>query len=86
MGQTLPLCGQLGPTRSCQDESKEVGEVGSKRTSSRCKEVHVVRCIGLVFRLLLLLADRAVGRVYLHDMGPTLPKAVPELARSTMWM
>ena len=34
MGQKLPLCGQLGPTRSRQDESKEVGEVGSKRTSS----------------------------------------------------
>jgi hypothetical protein len=25
MGQNLPLCGQLGPTRSRQDESKEVG-------------------------------------------------------------
>jgi hypothetical protein len=36
MGQHLPLCGQLGPTRSRQGESKEVsiGGVGSKRTSS----------------------------------------------------
>ena len=40
MGQKLPLCGQLGPTRSRQDESKEVGEVGSKRTFSGCNGVH----------------------------------------------
>jgi hypothetical protein len=52
MGQNLPLCGQLGAARSRQDESKEVGGVGSKRTSSGCNGVHVVRWIGLIFRLL----------------------------------
>ena len=40
MGQNLPLCAQLGATRSRQDESEEVGEVGSKRTSSGSKGEH----------------------------------------------
>jgi hypothetical protein len=48
------LCGQLGPTRSRQDESKEVGEVGSKRTSSGCNGVHHVWWDGLISRLLPL--------------------------------
>jgi hypothetical protein len=51
MGQKLPLCGQLGAARSRQDESKEVGELGSKRTSSGCNGVHHVRWGGLIFRL-----------------------------------
>jgi hypothetical protein len=54
MGQNPPLCGQLGAARSHQDESKEVGGVGSKRTSSGCNGVHVVRWIGLIFRLLFV--------------------------------
>jgi hypothetical protein len=58
MGQNVPLaCGQLGAARSRQDEPKEVGEVGSKWTSSGCNGVHHV-CWGgggLVFRLLCLL-------------------------------
>jgi hypothetical protein len=32
--KTYPVCAQLGAARSRQDESKEVGEVGSTRTSS----------------------------------------------------
>jgi hypothetical protein len=53
MGQKLPLCGQLlGAARSRQDESKEVGDAGSKRTSSRGKEGHHVWWSGLIFRLL----------------------------------
>jgi hypothetical protein len=52
MGQALPLCGHLGAARSRQDESKEVGEVGSKRTSSGCNGVHHVWWGGLISRLL----------------------------------
>jgi hypothetical protein len=52
MGQKLPLCAQLGAMRSLQDESKEGGEVGSKRTSSRCNAVHHVCWGGLISRLL----------------------------------
>jgi hypothetical protein len=52
MGQNLPLCAQLGATRSRQDESKEVGEVGSKRSSSGSKGEHHVWWGGLIFRLL----------------------------------
>ena len=62
MGQKLPLCGQLGPTRSRQDESKEVGELGSKRTSSGCNGVHHVWWSGLIFRLL--------GRCPLSEHAP----------------
>jgi hypothetical protein len=55
--QNLPLCGQLGAARSRQDESKEVGGVGSKRTSSVLggkwgvggMSFFVVRWIGLFF-------------------------------------
>jgi hypothetical protein len=44
---------ERGTARSRQDEpSKEVGRVGSKRTSSGCNGVHVVRWVGLIFRLL----------------------------------
>ena len=57
MGQKLPLCGQLGPTRSRQDESKEVGEAGSKRTSSGGNGGHHVWWSGLIFRLLTNDAD-----------------------------
>jgi hypothetical protein len=48
MGQKLPLYGQLGATRSRQDESKEVSEVGSKRTSSGGKQGghHVCGAVG----------------------------------------
>jgi hypothetical protein len=55
MGQNLPLCGQLGlgPSRSRQYEPKEVGGVGSKRTSSGGNGGHPVWWGGLIFRLLL---------------------------------
>ena len=52
MGQKLVCFGQLGPTRSCQDESKEVHEVGSKRPSSGGNGGHHVWWSGLIFRLL----------------------------------
>jgi hypothetical protein len=44
--------GQLGAARSRQDESIELGEVGSKRPSLGCNGVHVVWCSGLIFWLL----------------------------------
>jgi hypothetical protein len=52
MGQKMVRFAALSGTRSRQDESVEVGEVGSKRPSSGCNGVHVVRWIGLIFRLL----------------------------------
>jgi hypothetical protein len=53
MGQKMDCLGHRGTVRSRQDESKEVGEVGSKRTSSGCNGVHhVVWWGGLIFRLL----------------------------------
>jgi hypothetical protein len=41
MGQKMVRFAQLGAARSHQDESMEVGEVGSKRPSSGCNGVHV---------------------------------------------
>jgi hypothetical protein len=53
MGQKIVRFGQaLGAARSRQDESIEVGEVGSKRPSLGCNGVHVVWCSGLIFWLL----------------------------------
>ena len=54
MGQKMVCFGSLRLTRSRQDESIEVGEVGSKRPSLGCNGVHVVRCSGLIFWLLKL--------------------------------
>jgi hypothetical protein len=55
MGQKMVRFGQLGAARSRQDESIEVGEVGSKRPCSLgCNGVHVVRCSGLIFWLLYI--------------------------------
>ena len=66
MGQKLPLCAQLGATRSRQDESKEVSEVGSKRTSSGCNGVHHVWWGGLIFRLLKpeYINDEVLGDIF----------------------
>jgi hypothetical protein len=52
MGRKMVRFAALSGTRSRQDESIEVGEVGSKRPSLGCNGVHVVRWIGLIFRLL----------------------------------
>jgi hypothetical protein len=52
MGQKMGCFGQLRPTRSRQDESIEVGEVGSKRPPLGCNGVHIVWCSGLIFWLL----------------------------------
>jgi hypothetical protein len=52
MGQKMVCFGQLRPTRSRQDESIEVGEVGSKRPSLGGTGGHVVWCSGLIFWLL----------------------------------
>jgi hypothetical protein len=54
MGQKMVRFAQLGAARFRQDESMEVGEVGSKRPSSGGNGGHVVWWIGLIFRLLLL--------------------------------
>jgi hypothetical protein len=59
-GQNLPLCAQLGAARSRQGESKEVGEVVSKRTSSRGKEGHHVCWGGLISRLLTAVVGKRV--------------------------
>jgi hypothetical protein len=40
MGQKMVRFAQLGAARSRQDESIEVGEVGSERPSSGCNGVH----------------------------------------------
>jgi hypothetical protein len=52
MGQKMARFGTRRDTRSRQDESIEVGEVGSKRPSSGGNGGHVVWWIGLIFRLL----------------------------------
>jgi hypothetical protein len=52
MGQKMVCFGQLRPTRSRQDESIEVGEVGSKRPSSGGTGGHVVSLYPLTWRSL----------------------------------
>jgi hypothetical protein len=52
MGQKMVCFGQLRPTRSRQDESIEAGEVGPKQPPLGGTGGHVVRWIGLIFRLL----------------------------------
>ena len=52
MGQKMVCFEALRGTRSRQDESIELDEVGSKRPSLGCNGVHVVRCSGLIFWLL----------------------------------
>ena len=56
-GPKMVCFAPLSATRSRQDESKEVHEVGSKRPSSGCNGVHVVWCSGLIFWLLVLAAE-----------------------------
>jgi hypothetical protein len=68
MGQKMACLGHRGTARSRQDESKEVGELGSKRTSSRGKEGHHVWWSGLIFRLLPGVA--AVGGLHVLSLAP----------------
>jgi hypothetical protein len=75
MGQNLPLCAQLGATRSRQDESKEVGDVGSKRTSSRSKYEHHVWWGGLIFRLLSMVTEHSLSPT--HDTHVALGLGTP---------
>jgi hypothetical protein len=49
MGSKMARFAALSGTRSRQDESIEVGGVGSKRPSLGCNGVHVVWCSGLIF-------------------------------------
>jgi hypothetical protein len=56
MGQKLVRFGSLRLTRSRQDESIEVGEVGSKRPSSGGNGGHFAWCGGLICALLGLAA------------------------------
>jgi hypothetical protein len=67
MGQKMVCFGQLRPTRSRQDESKEVHEVGSKRPSLGCNGVHVLSLYPLIWRSL---------------SSPMMPSAVALTARS----
>ena len=52
MAQKMACLGLRGTARSRQDESKEVGGVGSKRASSGGNGGHHVWWSGLIFRLL----------------------------------
>ena len=52
MGQKMVCFAALCGTRSRQDESKEVHEVGSKRPSSGCNGVHVLSLYPLIWRSL----------------------------------
>ena len=54
MGQKMVRFAQLGAARSRQDESIEVGEVGSKRPSSGGNGGHVVSLYPLTWRSLRL--------------------------------
>jgi hypothetical protein len=51
MGQKMVRFAQLGAARSRQDESIEVGEVGSKRPSPGCNGVHFAWWGGLICAL-----------------------------------
>jgi hypothetical protein len=73
MGQKLPLCGQLGAARSRQDESKEVGEAGSKRASSGGNGGHHVWWSGLIFRLLRSRRRNARTRQHPSPSEPPTP-------------
>jgi hypothetical protein len=86
MGQNLPLCAQLGAARSRQDESKEAGELGSKRTSSGCNGVHHVWWGGLIFRLLSrlprfgsCLEKRHVFLLWIAERKPSMRAALVSL-------
>jgi hypothetical protein len=74
MGQKVVCFGQLRPTRSRQDESKEVHEVGSKRPSSWCNGVHVLSLHPLIRRSLSLQTRHGP-----HECTPTYPS--PEARR-----
>ena len=52
IAQKMVCFGPLRATRSRQDESKEVHEVGSKRPSSGCNGVHVLSLYPLIWRSL----------------------------------
>ena len=71
MGQKMVCFGSLRLTRSRQDESIEVGEVGSKRPSLGCNGVHVVRCSGLIFWLLSQLRVPTCGGMSTDGPQPT---------------
>ena len=81
MGRKMVRFAALSGTRSRQDESIEVGEVGSKRPSLGCNGVHVVRWIGLIFRLLLSFSRSVVegaangGEVQREVLGASVPRA-----------
>ena len=60
MGQKMVRFAQLGAARSRQDESIEVGEVGSKRPSSGGNGGHVLSLYPLTWRSLTM--DELGGR------------------------
>jgi hypothetical protein len=66
MGQNLPLCAQLGATRSRQDESNEVHEAGRIRRPSGGKGGHVLSLHPLIWRSLSLSKN---GRARRHTNG-----------------
>jgi hypothetical protein len=71
MGKKMVGFAQLGAARSRQDESMEVGEVGSKRPSSGCNGVHVLSLYPLTWRSLVGSYVRTGVRVYGPRYGCT---------------
>ena len=61
MGQKMVCFAELCGTRSRQDESKEVHEVGSKRPSLGCNGVHVLSLYPLIWRSLSIKLYIAAG-------------------------
>jgi hypothetical protein len=72
MGQKMVCFEALRGTRSRQDESIEVGEVGSKRPSLGGNGGHVVRWIGLIFRLLRVCPPSEITHTPPPSLSPRL--------------
>ena len=67
MGQKMVCFAALCGTRSRQDESKEVHEVGSKRPSSGGNGGHVLSLYPLIWRSLLVYLLGDLRHVSLHE-------------------
>jgi hypothetical protein len=73
MGQKMVRFAQLGAARSRQDESIEVGEVGSKRPSSGGNGGHVVSLYPLTWRSLSL--SKASSKTPRNFWGKSMSEA-----------
>ena len=75
MGRKLVCFAALSGTRSRQDASKEVHEVGSKRPSSGGNGGHVLSLYPLIWRSLGTPAARALGVAVAPAVGAWTPRA-----------